>query len=287
MDITAINKILLDFFPIVLNKMILEYMSPIQYDFYLTKTLKYTEQPIAYHYSDGQYKYTYYKGILEVKLEDEYHILFNSHCMCAYKERVYVIDGIYIHVFNKKCKKVRTINNCADPLSYCSIIKIVEDRIFLGYHRTYYIIIYDLYGRFIDKIFLYNHILQKPTTMYNMELYNNKIYVSTYNNFIIVYSHDSKCIQTYDCNVQVFDTVVDNFFLIDDTMYMCSVLSDKIYGFNGLDFIEKDISIPYHINRKIAYKNNSLYVRADDRILIYNIVATPMYNISKLLTIKN
>jgi len=270
MDIVNINNILLDFFPVVLNHIILEYAILPIHEFELVKTVKYMYAS-NYCVNDYHNVYNYYNGVLflvSTKIH-EIHIFHNSKQMCAYKNHIYVIDHNYIYVFDSECKKIRTMHNYSDINGiFYDIIKVASDKIILAYkHQTNFVIVNDLYGTSVIVVSLKK--LDVDETLYSVDVYEEHIYVLTYANSIYKYTLDGKLVSMHAYGKLYEHIIIGYFFVIDDVLYIDSDSPDGIHTVEDNNRItKKNITTLYS---RVVYKNGYLYGVNNDKIIVFRV----------------
>jgi len=283
MNVFAISEILLPFFPVVLHRVILEYIIPTQHEFELYKTLKISKMAkntidsYVEYYIDENCVYIHENGTLSIDMTNKYSILHSSNRMYMYKNYMYVLDYLTIHVFNKNCKKIRTIHNFVGDKIF-SIIKITADKIILGHKYSVNIIIMDLYGKNI------NNICTKNGGLYYMDVHNKNIYMLLFNESICVYSSGGTHLKTYNFH-KIDDCLrIEKFYIIDDILYIHCRNTDDIY--EVVDSADTAIIIkknkyhdkynPYEYWSSL-YKNGYLYVsstRKLESIIVYKVISS-------------
>ena len=190
--VDILKKFLLDFFPNVLNNIIVEYITFIEHEFELTKYVRSMFDYKYYSRISDNIMYTYENNILTSKIIDNnilHEVLFASDHMCVYKNNIYVAFDENIYVFDEKCNKIRTINKYIDN----SNISICEDKIFISNNGSKLISITDLHGTFIDYI-------QLTDEVYISKVYNNNIYFLTYDEILYECNHNGDILKIYDCS---------------------------------------------------------------------------------------
>jgi len=287
MDLFQANEVLLSFFPIVLNRIILEYAMPIQHKFEYENTIKNTLRIYDRYYVDGDCMYVYEKGALRVEKCDTCYTIYSHHSMCVYDNHIYVIDKLQINVFNKKCEKIKIIQNyCSrNHHHYCSIIKIAKDKIILSKKQYSNVFIADMNGKIVKQISLNGICWKNKERLYCMNIYDENIYILTYNENICVYSSEGNYIKKYNFKKINKNICIGNFYVIDTILYVHSKHScGTIY-----EIINNNIMInKYNTKHDIysldywysCYKNGRLYWGTNTNIAIYQI--TQINNLSKL-----
>jgi len=271
MDLSKLNSILLDFFPIVLNHIILEYVVPVRHEFLLKKTI---QNPIIFNHDccvSGDYIFVFHadNNMSKYKLLDDYgnrKATFISSSMCVYNNCIYVATGHTIEVFDEKdCRHVRTVKN------YCyGNINIAADKIFGSEVHEQILSITDLYGRGIKKCIMSHK-------FFSMQICDNYLYVLTLSENIYKYSFDGILIENYDFSLTIY-----NFFVIDERIYVWT--KDGVFDYHSYDIPKKIFEIKTH-EPIMQYENNWYVLSTDGTLMyVYNVVKK---NIRTILHEKN
>jgi len=271
-DLSAVNSILLHYFPDVLNFIILEYFTSIGHDFQLVETVKCmleSEMPLESYCCDDNYVYVYYENqyLTKNKLvynKDTTNMIGCTTDMCIYKKNIYVAADGHIYVYNEECKKIYTIEKFD-----CSQIKIENERIFGSEDYKASVKITNLSGSLLKNLYL------QDGDFYNMHICDNHLYILTFKEIIYKYSFDGDLVEQYD-NVSNTSMKIDDFFVVDTKIYI------KV-GFSIFDYDYFDTGCCVHLTRdvnRIHYNNSNLYVYGFHNVYKYNIVRK---NIRKLI----
>jgi len=258
----AINNILLNILPNVLNNIILEYLIPPEHTFEkIYKDDNYVRDDIIYCENDG-YVYAYDKNGLNIISHQNKNEICFSIGACVYQNNIYIggniQDNTVILVFNNKCEQIRkiTVEQLGGYTHTHINMLVVADKIYVSYHRDYAICVYDLYGSFVKEIELKNK-------FYNMKLYNTNIYVLTYDETISEYSYDGDLINEHKNPVN--GTCIDDFCVIDNVIYI--LIDNCVY--NCTD--KHTILAKYDICQNMHVENNILYLYDNIGICTYKI----------------
>jgi len=274
------DRILLDFFPVVLNRIILEYTIPIEHEFHVKYTAKCVHCALTYDKCCviDNCVYKYIDGLLTLEMvtkNDMTDLIYTSDEMVEYKNNIYVAVSQYVHVYDKKCRMIDKLE-CSGII--CDILKITNDKIFIGQAGKPIVQIIDLLGNFFKKIVL-------PARLYDIQIYDEFVYILTFDEVIYIYSKDGDIVDEYNYKNMLDSIKIKFFIVIDSTIYVYLIQHNAFFTTKiskyGKQYIE-EITIRcvnienYDSLIKIVVKNNILYTITSGRYFC-------MYTITKKL----
>jgi len=266
-----INDILLNHFPIVLNYIILDYLT-IDHKFELIEESDdlYIEYHRPFCVDDNNvysYSHSFHDKSIEVHtLKKKYLKLFESDRMRVYKNNVYLAHDEHISVFDKTGKFVKKIQ-FDQRYEFIKHMVIFTDKIFVCFSAKYDLLIIDIHTEIIKKV-----VLNSP--FYRMFTNGTFLYILNIDETINEYSSDGEIITT--CQIIVNDRLrrIYSFCVIDYTIYVM-VSNRGLYKYID-GYVEKVLG-RYSIASYIVFSNNYLYIR-DNGIQIYKVKTTHEFN---------
>jgi len=245
--------------PNVLNRIIIEYLTPVSHDFQLMGFLKNSTMYDARYCIDGNNVYMYDRYLLTIsKKKQECDILKTSRSMCVYDNSIYVLDGHNIFIFDKKCKWITTISI---PVISSDLI-VVKNKIFTSFSHSKYITIIDV-----------KNIEIPSSTFYRMKTNGEYVYVLTFDETIFKYTTDGEIIDTYICT----DACIIDFCIIDDVVYAIDRNIGNIVTFKNGEMVCKDIFSRPTEMFGIECVNDTLYIDLSRGVYAYKKLIKPSF----------